>query len=70
MTTEKNKDRKQYIEGTISITARGGGFVDSGDKKSEDILISPDDLGTALHNDRVRVLLHPLNQKTMENSHC
>ena len=72
---DPSKDRRKkvethYVEGSISITAKGTGYVkveDSEDPASakgygeatEDIEISQKFLNTALHGDRVKVFLHP-----------
>ena len=40
------------------VTAKGGGFVDSGDEKIGDIKIEPAFLGTTFHGDTVRVLVY------------
>jgi len=50
------KDKK-YIEGTLRITAKGVGFVNTEDT-DENIEIGSSDLNTGLHMDRVKVLLH------------
>ena len=54
------KNERKLVEGTISITAKGTGYVNiSLDKKSKDkkndIEIAFEDLNTALHGDRVLV---------------
>jgi ribonuclease R len=45
---------QNLIEGTIELTARGGGFVITDDEE-DDIYIAPDNLGQALNGDRVKV---------------
>lgn len=45
---------QNLIEGTIELTARGGGFVITDDEEN-DIYIAPDNLGQALNGDRVKV---------------
>ncbi|OGZ16331.1 MAG: ribonuclease R [Candidatus Lloydbacteria bacterium RIFCSPLOWO2_12_FULL_51_9] len=56
MTEEKHP--KKYVEGRVMVTAKGGGFVDSGDEKIDDIKIEPAFLGTTFHGDTVRVLVY------------
>jgi len=53
--TEENM---HYIEGTIRIGGKGIGYVEA-EGFADGIEISPGDLNTALHRDRVRVLLLP-----------
>ncbi len=50
--------KEKYIEGMIRISGKGIGYV-SVDPKAASIEIDPTDLKTALHGDRVRVLLQP-----------
>ena len=50
--------QEKYIEGVIRISGKGIGYV-SVDSKSPSIEIDPSDLKTALHGDRVRILIHP-----------
>ncbi len=45
---------QSLIEGTIELTARGGGFVITDDEE-EDIYIAPDNIGQALNGDRVKI---------------
>jgi len=52
------KKRGQYEEGTLRMTGKGIGYV-SVEELEEDIEIDPSFLGTGLHMDKVRVLLHP-----------
>ena len=54
----EEKHSKQYREGRVMVTAKGGGFVDSGDEKIDDIKIEPAFLGTTFHGDTVRVLVY------------
>ncbi len=49
------KSKKRDYEGTITITARGIGFISIGEGK-EDLIIPRESLGTALPNDTVRVV--------------
>jgi ribonuclease R len=51
-------EKTSYLEGTISITPKGVGYVTAPDIE-EDIEIEPQFLNTALHRDSVRILLHP-----------
>lgn len=46
-----------YVEGTIRISAKGVGYVEVAGMK-EDIEIDPRFLGTALDQDRVKIVLH------------
>lgn len=48
---------KHAVEGTISISAKGVGYVEV-EGMQEDIEIDPAFLGTALHQDRVKIVLH------------
>ncbi len=48
-----------FKEGSITITAKGTGYVRVQDSEDEDIEIAQRFLNTALHGDRVRVFLHP-----------
>ncbi|MEK7452745.1 MAG: ribonuclease R [Patescibacteria group bacterium] len=52
---------KKYIEGFITTTGRGTGFVSQGEDelRENDIRIEAGFLKTALPNDRVKVLLYP-----------
>ncbi|KKU81869.1 MAG: ribonuclease R [Parcubacteria group bacterium GW2011_GWA1_47_8] len=52
---------KNYIEGIITTTGKGLGFVSLGEgsPRENDIRIETGFLNTALHRDRVKVLLHP-----------
>ncbi len=50
--------KPEHIEGMIRISAKGIGYV-SLDPKAPSIEIDSADLKTALHGDRVRVLIHP-----------
>lgn len=44
----------ELIEGTIELTARGGGFVITDDEEN-DVYISPENIGQALNGDRVKI---------------
>ncbi len=50
----------QYVEGVITTTGKGLGFVAVGDeaKREDDIRVETGFLGTALPKDRVKILLH------------
>ncbi len=61
--TEK-KHSKKYIEGVVIVTARGMGFVESGDPALGEIKIDSAFLGTTFHGDTVRVLVHAPKDKT------
>jgi len=58
MTHGKEKTSKKYIEGVIMVTARGGGFMESGDPVLGEIKIEPGFVGTTFNGDTVRVLVH------------
>jgi len=58
MTHDKEKTEKKYREGVIMVTARGGGYVDSGDPVLGEIKIEPSLVGTTLNGDVVRVLVY------------
>ena len=45
------------VEGSISVSAKGVGYVEVEGMK-EDIEIDPRDLGTTLNRDRVKIVLH------------
>ena len=58
----------QYIEGIISTTNKGLGFVSLGEDspRENDIRIETGFLNTALPKDRVKVLLHPVLPNTQQ----
>ncbi|MEI7810072.1 MAG: ribonuclease R [bacterium] len=60
----KNKMNNKTMEGIISISAKGTGYVKTLDSK-DDIEISYADLNTALHGDTVEIILH---KKTKERT--
>jgi len=47
----------KYLEGTLFLTSKGVGYVDV-DQLEDDIEIAPNLLNTALHKDKVKILLH------------
>lgn len=49
---------QKIVEGTISMTSKGVGYVRV-DGQEEDIEIQPKLLNTALHGDRVKILIYP-----------
>ncbi|HEV7423733.1 MAG TPA: ribonuclease R [Candidatus Paceibacterota bacterium] len=55
------KNQKNRLEGIISISSKGTGYVAIGDQKNkgEDPEIDFRDLNTALHGDLVEIVLHP-----------
>jgi ribonuclease R len=56
--TEKTKHTEhQWVEGNISVTSKAVGYVPV-EGFEEDVEIDPESLHTALHGDRVKVLLH------------
>jgi len=52
------KENNPFKEGSIFITGKGVGYV-SIEGKDEDLEISPNKTGTALHGDKVKVLIYP-----------
>ncbi len=50
------KVRRAYITGTVDMTRMGYGFIKS-EESEEDVFVSSKNLRTALHGDKVRVLL-------------
>lgn len=66
------KEFKNKLQGIISITAKGTGYVVIGDKKDkgQDPEIDFKHLNTAMHGDMVEILLHPKsrNRQTAEVS--
>lgn len=61
---DRRRPEAHFVEGAISITAKGTGYVRVDDSDDEDIEIGQKFLNTALHGDRVKVFLHP--EKTGE----
>ncbi|OGI87774.1 ribonuclease R [Candidatus Nomurabacteria bacterium RIFCSPLOWO2_01_FULL_33_24] len=47
----------KYLEGTLFLTSKGVGYVEV-DQLEDDIEIAPNLLNTALHKDKVKILLH------------
>ena len=67
---EKDKQKhkhshEQSLTGVLDISRSGTGFVVV-PNMPVDILIRPDDLGTALHGDTVKVKIKPRNQSIGE----
>ena len=62
MKMKKKTKKLGEIEGVISISGKGVGYVRTKDQKNKDDSIEIDHsfLNTALHGDKVKVLLHPL----------
>ena len=58
---KESKKMTNKLEGVISITSKGTGYLKALDYK-DDIEISFKDLNTALHGDIVEVILHPKKQ--------
>ena len=62
----KNHTKKQVnrLQGTISISAKGAGYVaiGTGKDKERDPEIDFKHLNTALHGDTVEIILHPKNK--------
>ncbi|MBI1998928.1 MAG: ribonuclease R [Parcubacteria group bacterium] len=63
MHKEKKKNDKRYIDGVIMVTARGGGFVETGDPALGEVKIEPGLIGTTFNGDTVRVLVYPTKDK-------
>ncbi|MBI4120977.1 MAG: ribonuclease R [Parcubacteria group bacterium] len=59
MKKDENGTRKQEVQGTIRISSRGIGFITAEEYPDTDIEIDPVYINTALHGDRVKVLIHP-----------
>lgn len=57
----------QKIKGTISITVSGCGYLRTDDQEEEDIKINASLLNTALHNDKVEVVLLPKKEKERQH---
>ncbi|MBI3075223.1 MAG: ribonuclease R [Parcubacteria group bacterium] len=57
------KHEKRYIDGVIMVTARGGGFIETGDPALGEIKIEPGLIGATLNGDTVRVLVYPTKDK-------
>lgn len=59
---------QQYVEGIITTTSKGLGFVSLGEEmpREEDIRIEAGSLNTALPKDRVKVLLYPRTPNTQQ----
>ena len=70
-----------YITGTVDMTRMGYGFISS-DEMEDDVFVSPKNLNTALHGDKVKVWLYARRKgarpegevveiiRTMENFIC
>jgi len=56
---ERRRPEAHFVDGSITITAKGVGYVRVDDSEDEDIEIEQMFLNTALHGDRVRAFLHP-----------
>ena len=64
---KKDKQKRKHsndssLTGTLDISRSGTGFVVV-DNMPVDILIRPDDLGTALHGDKVKVKVKDAREK-------
>ncbi|MBI2099646.1 ribonuclease R [Candidatus Uhrbacteria bacterium] len=57
------KTKKKYVDGVIMVTARGGGFVETGDPALGEVKIEPGLIGTTFNGDTVRVLVYPAKDK-------
>ncbi|MCM2339115.1 MAG: ribonuclease R [Burkholderiales bacterium] len=64
---DKKQEKKKKLEGTISITAKGTGYVrltnEIKSNEKEDIEVNFKDLNTALHGDIVQIKLHQRKNK-------
>jgi len=56
---ESKKGQNTTVSGTLSVNARGVGYLRSTDKTKEDIEIQNANLNTALHGDTVSVIILP-----------
>ena len=50
------KDSREYVTGTVDLTRMGYGFIESEDREV-DVFVSAKNLHTALHGDKVKVVL-------------
>ena len=59
--TRHKKPQTGTAEGIIRLNSKGQGYVEThaGQPKDEQIKIEPTFLRTALHGDRVKIVLHP-----------
>ena len=56
---EEYGPKKQYVEGTVDMKSTGKAYVILDDEGGEDVFISANNTGRALHGDRVRVAMFP-----------
>lgn len=54
---------KNYLTGTIQMTSGGLAFLIPDDRENEDVFIADGNIGNALHNDKVKVLVFPVRRK-------
>ncbi|MDL2308829.1 ribonuclease R [Bacteroidales bacterium OttesenSCG-928-C03] len=54
---------RNYVTGRLQITSTGAAFLIQDAPDTEDIFIADGNLGNALHNDTVKVLVFPLRRK-------
>lgn len=56
---EEYGPKKQYVEGTVDMKSTGKAYVILDDESGEDVFISSNNTGHALHGDRVKVAMFP-----------
>jgi len=56
---EEYGPKKEYVEGTVDMKSTGKAYVVLDDKSGEDVFISSNNTGQALHGDRVKVAMFP-----------
>ena len=56
---EEYGPKKQYVEGTVDMKSTGKAYVILDDESGEDVFISSNNTGQALHGDRVKVAMFP-----------
>ena len=55
--------KTQYVEGTVDMKSTGKAYVTLDDEDGEDIYIAYNNMGKALHGDRVKVAMFPKRNK-------
>jgi ribonuclease R len=56
---EEYGPKKEYVEGTVDMKSTGKAYVVLDDDSGEDVFISANNTGQALHGDRVKVAMFP-----------
>ena len=56
---EEYGPKKEYVEGTVDMKSTGKAYVVLDDDSGEDVFISSNNTGQALHGDRVKVAMFP-----------